>query len=471
VGYCIADASGLVLEANRALASLLGATRSALAKQPLTRFIAQADQDTYYRMRQKLLANPVVAAATDEMVSCELRMVRSGSTQFWAHITATVVPGNVLQTGDKAIQLRLTLSDISASKQAEAEIEILARFPSENPSPVLRVNVESNLLYSNEAGTLFLPEWHLIVGEPVPQILQEAVTDSMLEQKTKIIETAQNDKVISFFVVPITKAGYANLYGRDVTEQKKAGENIRQLNLKLEERVRERTAQLENANKELETFSYSVSHDLRAPLRGIDGWSQALLEDYHDQLDEQGQQYIERVRSEAQRMGRLIDDMLQLSQMARAVMIKKRVDLSALAQTIVERLKMDEPQRQVDFKIQAGLSAKGDSHLLEVVLVNLLGNAFKFTSKQPEAHIEFGRTESKGQGVFFIRDNGAGFDMAYSKKLFGAFQRMHKNSEFPGTGIGLATVQRIIHRHDGRVWAEAEVGHGATFYFTIEEIT
>lgn len=363
------------------------------------------------------------------------------------------------------------LQDITARKQEQAEMEILARFPSENPNPVLRVNVKGNLLYSNEAGTLFLPEWHLIVGEPVPQILQEVVTDSMLEQKTKIIEVVHNGADISFFVVPITNAGYANLYGRDVTEQKKAEENIRQLNLKLEERVRERTAQLENANKELETFSYSVSHDLCAPLRGIDGWSQALLEDYHDQLDEQGQQYIERVRSEAQRMGRLIDDMLQLSQMARAEMIKKRVDLSALAQTIVERLKMDEPQRQVDFKIQAGLSAKGDSHLLEVVLVNLLGNAFKFTSKQPEAHIEFGRTESKGQCVFFIRDNGAGFDMAYSKKLFGAFQRMHKNSEFPGTGIGLATVQRIIQRHDGRVWAEAEVGLGATFYFTIEEIT
>ena len=362
------------------------------------------------------------------------------------------------------------LQDITASKQAQAEMEILARFPSENPSPVLRVNLEGNLLYSNEAGILFLPEWHLIVGEPVPQILQEIVTDSMLEQKTKIIEVAQNDMVISFFVVPITKAGYANLYGRDVTEQKKAEENIRKLNLELEDRVRERTAQLETTNNELEAFSYSISHDLRAPLRGIDGWSQALFEDYHDILDEQGQQYIGHVRSEAQRMGHLIEDMLQLSRLSRAEMIKKQVDLSALAQTIMERFMMDQPQRQVDFNIQAGLSAKGDVNLLEAVLANLLDNAFKFTSKQPYAHIEFGRTESNGQCVFFVRDNGAGFDMAYSKKLFGAFQRMHKVSEFPGTGIGLATVQRIIHRHGGRVWAEAEVGRGATFYFTIEEI-
>ncbi len=232
--------------------------------------------------------------------------------------------------------------------------------------------------------------------------------------------------------------------------------------------MREWQAQLETANKELEAFSYSVSHDLRAPLRGIDGWSQALLEDYRDQLDEQGRQYIDRVRSETQRMGYLIDDMLQLSRLSRAEMVKKQVDLSALAQTIVERLKRDEPQRQVDFNIQAGISAEGDSHLLEAALANLLGNAFKFTAKRADARIEFGQTELQGQHVFFVRDNGAGFDMAYAQKLFGAFQRMHKLSEFPGTGVGLATVQRVIHRHGGRVWAEAEVGRGATFYFTLE---
>jgi PAS domain S-box-containing protein len=256
----------------------------------------------------------------------------------------------------------------------------------------------------------------------------------------------------------------------DITIRKQAEDKILNLNAELEQRVRERTLQLENTNKELEAFSYSVSHDLRAPLRGIDGWSQALWEDYQDQLDEQGQEYIERVRSETQRMGRLIDDMLQLSRLTRADMVRESVDLGVLAQSIVERLKTDDPHRQVEFVIQPGIIARGDSHLLEAVFINLLGNAFKFTSKREQALIEFGQTDIQGQRVFFVRDNGVGFDMSYAQKLFGAFQRMHKASEFPGTGVGLAIVQRIIRRHGGRIWAEAQVGHGATFYFTLEEV-
>ncbi len=255
---------------------------------------------------------------------------------------------------------------------------------------------------------------------------------------------------------------------KDITARKQAEQEIRKLNVELEQRVRERTAQLETTNKELEAFSYSVSHDLRAPLRGIDGWSQALFEDYHEKLDEQGKQYIDRVRSETQRMGHLIDDMLQLSRLTRAEINREEVDLSALAQVIVERLKREEPHRRVEVNIHAGMIADCDSNLLEAVLSNLLENAFKFTSKREDARIEFGQAELEGQRVFFVRDNGAGFDMAYAQKLFGAFQRMHKASEFPGTGVGLATVQRIIHRHGGRVWSEAEPGRGAVFYFTLD---
>lgn len=255
----------------------------------------------------------------------------------------------------------------------------------------------------------------------------------------------------------------------DVTERKQAEEEIRVLNTELEQRVIERTAQLEAANRELEAFSYSVSHDLRAPLRGIDGWSQALLEDYDRKLDEQGREYIRRVRSETQHMGRLIDDLLQLSRITRAEMHQAKVNLSAMARSITAQLKEAEPKRQVEFIIQKGLSARGDPRLLEVALTNLLNNAFKFSGKTPTARIEFGQAEMDGGDAFFVRDNGAGFDMEYASKLFGAFQRMHKTSEFSGTGVGLATVQRIIHRHGGRVWAASEAGQGATFYFTLEK--
>jgi len=260
-----------------------------------------------------------------------------------------------------------------------------------------------------------------------------------------------------------------SVFVTDVTERKQAEEAIQQLNETLEERIIERTAQLATVNKELESFAYSVSHDLRSPLRGIDGWSLALLEDYGPILDEQGQTHIHKVRTEVQRMGTLIDDILKLSRITRAEMNKEKVDLSALAETIVNRLQETKPKdKQVEFVIQKGLTALGDPELLDIVLTNLLDNAFKFTGKLQEAHIEFGKTFVEGENAFFVRDNGAGFDMAYATKLFGAFQRMHRTSEFPGTGVGLATVQRIITRHGGTIWASAEVDRGATFYFTLE---
>jgi light-regulated signal transduction histidine kinase (bacteriophytochrome) len=242
---------------------------------------------------------------------------------------------------------------------------------------------------------------------------------------------------------------------------------LRAAHEELEERVDERTAQLAAANKELEAFSYSVSHDLRAPLRSIDGFSLALLEDYVDRLDEEGKDHLQRIRAATQRMGMLIDDLLNLSRMTRAEIRKQAVNLSALAHAVASVLQDAQPERQIDFRIEDRLEAKADAHLLQVVLENLLGNACKFTSKRTSPRVEFGKTKHNGSSAYFVRDNGAGFDSAYANRLFGAFQRLHGASEFPGTGIGLATVQRIVHRHGGEIWAEGAVEKGATFYFTL----
>ena len=253
----------------------------------------------------------------------------------------------------------------------------------------------------------------------------------------------------------------------DVTDNRLAEEEIRRLNVDLEDRVRRRTAELEAANKELEAFAYSVSHDLRTPLRGIDGWSLALVEDYASQLDERAHGYVDRLRAETQRMGTLIDDLLQLSRVTRSEMATDAVDLTLIARRIAARLAEANSGRRIEFTIAGGLAASGDARLLEIALDNLFGNAVKFTGPRAEARISFGRAEGEGERPFHVRDNGVGFDMAFAGTLFGAFQRLHRASEFPGTGIGLATVQRIIHRHGGRVWAEAEPGRGATFYFTL----
>jgi PAS domain S-box-containing protein len=249
----------------------------------------------------------------------------------------------------------------------------------------------------------------------------------------------------------------------DVTERKRAEADISDLNKERERRNTELIA----VNKELESFSYSVSHDLRAPLRAIDGFSLALLQDCQDRLGPAEKEHLERVRAAAEHMGRLIDDMLNLARTARYELVRGQVDLSALAREILSDFQKAEPERRVTSVIAPDLTVEGDRTLLRVVIENLLGNAWKFTSKRPAARIEFGVQNEGGRKVYFVRDNGAGFDMKYADKLFGAFQRLHDGSEFPGSGIGLATVQRIIHRHGGRVWAEGTVGQGATFYFAV----
>jgi PAS domain S-box-containing protein len=251
--------------------------------------------------------------------------------------------------------------------------------------------------------------------------------------------------------------------GQDITERKLAEGEIRQLN----ENLKQRAIELEAINRELEAFSYSVSHDLRAPLRSMSGFSQALLEDYSDKIDEPGRDYLRRIIGGSELMARLIDDLLELSRVTRSEIRWETVNLSELAQTTVDDIKRTTPERSVEVKISDGLTGYGDSYLLRLVLGNLIGNAWKFTAGRSRAMIEFGTIASDGERVYFVRDNGAGFDMAYADKLFKPFQRLHSATEFPGSGIGLATVQRIIHRLGGRVWAEGKVDQGATFFFTL----
>jgi signal transduction histidine kinase len=270
-------------------------------------------------------------------------------------------------------------------------------------------------------------------------------------------------------------------YSRRVTEQRRdeigrlartfnlmAGQ-VQDAQLRLEARVDERTALLKAANGELEAFSYSVSHDLRAPLRSIDGFSQMLLESSEAKLDPREKEHLRRVRQAASRMGELIDDLLGLARVGRADLNRQRADLSAIGSCVANELRKSAPERQVEVDIQEGLIAQADRRLSQIVLENLFGNAWKFTAKVERAAVQFGCLQSSNEVVYFVRDNGAGFDMAYAHKLFQPFQRLHPGAEFPGTGIGLATIRRIIERHGGRVWAEGGVGAGATVYFTLPE--
>ncbi|MGE0473230.1 MAG: ATP-binding protein [Nitrospirales bacterium] len=250
---------------------------------------------------------------------------------------------------------------------------------------------------------------------------------------------------------------------REVSERKRAEEDIRKLNTQLVQQ----TAQLSASNKELEAFSYSVSHDLRAPLRGIDGFSQAVLEDYADSLDEAGKTYLQRVRAASQRMSQLIDAMLNLARLTRAEIHSQTLDMSGMVNAILDDFRKIDPDRQVECVVAKNLFATADPQLIRAVLENLLGNAWKFTRQREAARIEFGYESYKGQPAYFVRDNGAGFDMTYVHKLFGAFQRLHAYTEFPGVGVGLATVHRIIQRHGGQIWADGAVGEGATFHFTL----
>jgi len=365
--------------------------------------------------------------------------------------------------------------NITERREAETQVRNLARFPAENPAPVLRIADDATVLYANAPAEAVLADLESGPGRPAPDTWRTALRQALATAEVRRLEVIHADRTYALRFVPVSDTGYVNVYGEDITERKEAEEEVRHLAAELEDRVRRRTAELTAANEELEAFASSVSHDLRAPLRHMEGFSEALLDEYAGVLDETGRDYLRRVRKGAQHMGRLIDDLLTLSRATRADMHRETVDLSLQAEVALTHLRETEPDREVQTDVQDGLTAEADPRLLNQVMQNLLENAWKFTRDARPARITVRRLPDEearaaganGEAVFAVEDNGVGFDPKYANKLFQVFQRLHERDAFPGTGVGLATVQRIVRRHGGRVWAKGRPGEGAAFYFTL----
>ena len=399
----------------------------------------------------------VIAAAipikTDEhrIAGSLVLQVRLQSLLEWMH-TIELGPGGLMYPVDRRGQMAA-----HPALAPDGELRDVSTVPS----------VEKALRGAGGADIAFDPvaqETRVVAYAPVPGYGWGV----MAEQPARTAFAARDHEIrhlgLAYGLVVLASGTFAYWILRTLTERRRAAYRISALNADLQRWV----AELEEANKELDAFSYTVSHDLRTPLSIIDGFSQALLENYAATLDARGRDYLQRICGATQRMADLIDALLGLSHVTRAELVWEVVDVSALARAIATDLQRCEPTRQAEFVIADGVVAHGDARLLGVVLENLFSNAWKFTARQPQARIEFGSLpQREGSLVFFVRDNGVGFDMAYADKLFRAFQRLHRRTEYPGTGVGLATVQRIIQRHGGRIWAEGAVGQGATFYFTL----
>jgi PAS domain S-box-containing protein len=404
---------------------------------------------------------------------------KSPDGRYWQMAGKPILDNDGVMIG--VLDTALDISDLILTEQALQEREErFQRMLKVIPDMVSVHDPDMNILYSNWNGFAAVPPEKQILNTKCyktyrgyDQICPDCQAVSVLESKVpfygelelsagywidlRVIPLLASNGEVEFFVEWV----------RDISDLKKIEQELKTFNVELEEKVKERTIQLEAVNKELESFAYSISHDFRAPLRALDGFSASLQANYDEHLDDQGRHYLNRIRNAAIYMSNLVDDLLDLSRITRREFMKQQVNLSELTTELSTHLQEAEPQRVARFMIAPDLKALGDAALLQSALQNLLENAWKFSSKEAQAEIEVGRTTMEGEDVFFVRDNGVGFNMAYAKNLFGAFQRLHGVNEFPGTGIGLATVQRIINRHGGRVWAEGEVGKGATFFFTL----
>ena len=393
---------------------------------------------------------------------------------------------NVYQAGDKKV-IQCNVRDITERKQVELALIRLAAIVESSDDAIMGKDLNGIITSWNKgAEKIFGYTTVEMVGTSIMRLIPADRKDEEnhgLEnikrgKSVEHFETLRQIKDGRLINVAVTVSAIRDTNGQiigvskvahDITDRKMAEEKIRQLNVELEQRVIERTAQLEAANKELEAFSYSISHDLRAPLRAVNGFAGIVLEDFGPQLPEEGRNYLGRIRAGALRMGELIDDLLAFSRLSRQSVNWQNVNTIKLVQNVLDELKPQSAGRQLEIQIGNLPVCHGDPALLKQIWVNLISNAIKYTCGREPGIIEIGCARENNENVFFVRDNGAGFDMQYANKLFGVFQRLHRADEFEGTGVGLAIVQRIVHRHGGRVWAKAEVNRGATFYFTIGE--
>jgi len=450
------------------------------------------DERVSPRMREHFGVHGAIATPLrigDKTEGVLMAITRGADTHYGAY-EISLIEGIAREAVQSLNTLRLReerLQADDARREQEAQVRLLMDTTEEG---IYGVDTEGKCTFINRAGLEMLgykkPEdligkdLHSLIhhtlpdGTPYPKekcrVRLATLSGSMAHSDDEVHWRADGSSFpIEYWSRPFKRDG--RLIGTvvsfvDITERKNSEEELRHYRERLEQLVKLRTSELETANRELEAFSYSVSHDLRAPLRAVDGFARAIMEDYANLLDETGNDYLQRIRRGAQNMSVLIDDLLELSRISRAEIRRSAIDLTTLASQITEELAASDTGRQVKVNIEPDLVAEGDQRLIGVVLHNLLENAWKYTSKTPGGQIEFRSELRDGERVFFVRDNGAGFDDKYVDKLFGAFQRLH-GAEFPGTGIGLATVSRILQKHGGRIWAEGKPGEGATFYFVL----